>query len=497
MTKRGRIAAFVSVVLLVAVITWMQPRLNKMQEPFVEKRPKATHGGQFTNMLIDQSIQFFGAAALGLRQAVAGLLWIRTDEFFHRGEFETIIPLSRLVTWLDPQQIDVYSTASWHLDFNFVDSDQRSDKRLIPPAIKLMEEGIRNNPDIYDLYFDLAWTHYYWKAKDYEKALEWLKKAVQHDGRDPNTGKRIPRPGFVDRMLAHTYEKVGLFDEAEKQWRKNLAESLKRLKADPKDGSRWQEVGTCRRNLAMLCLRRAWRYGDMDAYKRGLDVLDDLVRTEPNISEKDPEQVRAYKAAKKAYEQLVATGKRPHDVSPPIDVGFSVKWRKIKPKVITIEGTLKLVPIEEYKGLAAEPYTNFWKSYEFLLPSKRPKWVDNSRVRIIFADADYNFREIKTPKKLSWEVDKTRTVLWDDTPVESGKFKIKIDMSRDPSFYPFAKEDYKLIVWFDPQEAPITVQDRIGWKGEGITDKNYLSTTFHPGYRVVVREFKLKRSDIM
>jgi len=77
------------------------------------------------------------------------------DEFFHTGQYEAIIPIVRLCTWLDPQQIDIYTTGAWHMDYNFVDESQRSDKRYIPPAVKLLEEGAANNPDIFDLYFEL------------------------------------------------------------------------------------------------------------------------------------------------------------------------------------------------------------------------------------------------------------------------------------------------------------------------------------------------------
>jgi hypothetical protein len=83
--------------------------------------------------------------------------------------------------------------------------------------------------------------HYFQKIKDYDKAVEWMEKAAEKPGKDPVTGKNIGRPGFVDRMLAHAYERTSnfdktikwegiLIDKTEAQWRKCLTQSEKMLK---------------------------------------------------------------------------------------------------------------------------------------------------------------------------------------------------------------------------------------------------------------------------
>src|SRR5215467_15037589 len=86
------------------------------------------------------SNEFILGPALGLQQAVAGALWVRADEFFHEGDYDAILPIVRMVTWLDPHQLDVYITGGWHLAYNFTDSSERSDRRYIPAALKLLEE---------------------------------------------------------------------------------------------------------------------------------------------------------------------------------------------------------------------------------------------------------------------------------------------------------------------------------------------------------------------
>lgn len=489
MSKPKRIIAGVFAALLILATAWVQKPIDEMRPQFQE-RGSVTGGGAMTNMLIDQSLQFFGAAAMGLRQAVAGMLWVKADDFFHRGEYDSIIPLVRMVTWLDPHQIDVYSTGAWHLDYNFVDPDQRSDKRYIPPAIKLMEEGIQNNSEVYDLYFDLAWTHYFQKIKDYNKSIEWLEKAETKPGTDPNTGEIVTQPAFVGRMLAHSYEKAGYYDKAEAQWRKCLVEAEAAEKKDPKSSLGVSEASISRRNLALMLLRRAWREGDMAAYGRGLEMFK-------SIKDADPRQKIAVAAAEKNYAELKAKGKVPNDTLPPVDVQFDATWKKVSSKILLVEGTFKLGNAEDYKGLTSECFTSWYGDNQKLPANRREVWRGGCRVRIALTDIDCDFRNIKTPDSVNWDIDKTQTELLDDTMVHNGKFRLKIDMTKDSVMYPLAKDKYKLTIWFDPNDAPDFIQDRIGWKGEGMTDKRYLNTTAKPGFRLIQKEFILKKSDII
>lgn len=495
MSRGKRISLAMFAVALLFAISALQRPIDKLRPQFTAEsifRPETVSPGKTgeTSPLFDMSLQFFGAAAMGMREAVASMLWVRTDELFHTGNYEAILPLVRLVTWLDPHQIDVYSTGAWHLDYNFTDKDQRSDRRYIPPAIALMEEGINNNREIYDLYFDLAWTHYLQKVKDPRAAALWMEKAVAKRGMDPNTGRTIPRPAFVDRMLAHTYEKAGMFDKAEKQWLKCLAGSETAAKENPKDATPWLDVDICKRNLGLMLLRLAWRYGDMGAYERGIKVLDSLGSPDPN-------QKRALEAAKKSFAEFKARGTAPHDTQPPVDAKFQVTWKKVAPKVLVLEGKLALVPAEDYKGLASEPYTLWYEQNQQQPEISRRKWQDGCRLRILLADYNYDYRNLQRLNRFDWDVDKNQTIMMDDVMARRGEFKIKIDMSQDPSMYPFTKDRYRLVVWFNPQEAPEFIQDRIGWKGEGLTDKNCLDTKTIPGCRMIRKEFILRKSDII
>src|SRR5688572_7220079 len=116
-------------------------------------------------------------ALVGLREFIAGILWVRADSFFDTGNYDAILPIIRLVTWLDPKQIDVYATGMWHVGYNFTDEEQRSDRRYLPSALALGKEGARQNPKTYEMYFETGWMWYHKIDDDYGKAVDWFERA--------------------------------------------------------------------------------------------------------------------------------------------------------------------------------------------------------------------------------------------------------------------------------------------------------------------------------
>jgi len=73
-------------------------------------------------------------------------------------------------------------------------------------GLNFLKEGIKYNPNRYDLYFELGWTYYH-KAKDYENAIKYFEGAI-----------KFPHPDYVDGCLAHAYAKDGQIKKAIKQW---------------------------------------------------------------------------------------------------------------------------------------------------------------------------------------------------------------------------------------------------------------------------------------
>ena len=113
--------------------------------------------------------EFLLLPLLGFREAAAGLLWVRCDEFFHSGDYDAILPLVRMITWLDPHADNVYVTGAWHLAYNFTDVSERSDRRYIAPSQPCWTKASRTTRIFPDIKFEKGWQNYD-KIKDYRRA---------------------------------------------------------------------------------------------------------------------------------------------------------------------------------------------------------------------------------------------------------------------------------------------------------------------------------------
>ena len=110
---------------VLVVLFLAQGIVSRAMFPTWVKNYSAHNVGVAPGLSIDQLL----ASVAGLREMVAGILWIESDEYFHTGQFDAILPVIRLLTWLDPRQIEVYSTGAWHIGYNFTDEQNRSDRR--------------------------------------------------------------------------------------------------------------------------------------------------------------------------------------------------------------------------------------------------------------------------------------------------------------------------------------------------------------------------------
>jgi tetratricopeptide (TPR) repeat protein len=428
--------------ILLCFAVYLQHAIDPQRHQF---EPKITN----VNTAVQQlPIEFALGAATGFREAIAGLLWVRTDEFFDEGNYDAIVPMVRIVTWLDPHFIDVYETGAWHLDYNFTDSDQRSDRRYVPIAISLLEEGIANNPDEPGMYADLAFTHFYRKVEDFPQSVYWYeqgqKALVQsHSLYDVST---------VGHGLAHAYAACGEIDKAIAEWAYCVKLHKEDLAANPKDFSQTEGIDIAQKNMDELIMRKKWR---------------------------------------------------PIMTKPPLDVKFDATVTRIAPMVLQITGHIYMTG-----------------SKSFVLETGQHTFgdVDGCRVELRLQDADYQY-PTDASFGLNTHLDKSTTILQDAMSVRNDTFSKKIDMSKDhygsEPMYPLASPKYTLTLWFNPaseNDSPVFVGDRIGWMGEGMTDKHYLDTTgqlpgtlptngqpcdYVPGLRLIKKTFVLSRDDIM
>jgi hypothetical protein len=360
-------------------------------------------------------------ALSGFREMVAGILWVRADAFFDSGNYDAILPIIRLVTILDPNEIDVYATGMWHIGYNFTDEEQRSDRRYIPSALALGKEGSAKNPDTYELFFETGWMWYHKIDDDYGNAVSWFEKAkLRPDmlpARKDLLSMAYQRDGRVEDALQNYYS---LWDEADEAYKKD------------KGFGAHQHLDTVENNIDTTLVRMV---------QRGY------------IAEKQGKPITGY------------------DASPPFDVGFSVKATVLEPRVIRFEGTWNVLPV-------------------------------GTRVRVVLKDKDFKNGE---PGGMKWDFSdnvnldppKDETFMQDQLFVKNRRFNRKVDMSKDPTMYPFSVKDYVLEFFYDPRSAPPHIQDKFSWNGEGMTDKNFLNTNIRPGQRVMYTTLPLTRDQIL
>ena len=340
-------------------------------------------------------------ALAGFREMIAGILWVRADSFFDSGNYDAILPLIRLITILDPRQIDVYATGMWHIGYNFTDEDQRSDRRYIPSALALGKEGAKNNDNTYEMDFETGWMWYNKIDDDYYQAVKYFEEAGKRDDIQP--ARR--------NLLAMAYLKNGQLRDALKFYY-TLADRAADLMSRDSAYMNRQNRDTIQQNLDNLIVRLSQR-GEF-AQERG------------------------------DYD------KGNYDTKPPFDVNFSVKASIVEPRVILFEGSYGVLPV-------------------------------GTRIRVTLKDSDY---DPEVPAGLNWdfsdkvELDppKDRTFMQDQLFVKNRRFNKKVDMSKDPTMYPFVKDKYLLEFYYNPRSAPPHIQDKFGYLGEGFTDGHYLRT---------------------
>jgi tetratricopeptide (TPR) repeat protein len=144
----------------------------------------------------------------GVRSSLAAFLWLKIDKIHHEyyGDLyreQELMPLYRLVTWLDPKWEDAYFVGSYMLYLY-----KRSEESLL-----FAKEGVRMNPHSAKLRYNLGQILFL--LGRYGEAEIHLKKAVLYSN-DLN----VKAPSLS--LLTQVYRKLGKDEEAEKSWKEFL-----------------------------------------------------------------------------------------------------------------------------------------------------------------------------------------------------------------------------------------------------------------------------------
>lgn len=369
----------------------------------------------------------------GFREMIAGILWVQGDKFFEEGNYDAILPIIYMVTRLDPHQIDVYATGMWHIGYNFTDEEHRSDRRYIPTALALGKEGMENNPETYELFFETGWLWYHKIDDDYDKAVKHFQQAAERPdilpARRNLLANAYQRAGQVDKALELYYS---LLDQAQKR----LDESKKEERPDFQASSNFDTITNNLDNLLVRMAQRGWF-----AKERG------------------------------EWTEFPAPGQTfAYDTQNPFDVGFSVRVTVEDVKVLRVQGTWRVTPVGT--------------RVRFILR-------DANFPRAVPGGMEWDWQS-----KIELDPPTDQTFLQEQLFVRNQRFDRKIDMSRDPTMYPALSDEYVMEFYYNPRSAPAHIQDKFGWNGEGFTDRNFLNTTAREGQRVMFTSLKISKDQL-
>ncbi|MCM8829414.1 MAG: hypothetical protein NC824_00205 [Candidatus Omnitrophica bacterium] len=143
-----------------------------------------------------------------VKEGVVDLLYVYLDNLWHRGRYDRIFPVLKLITSISPAEVEAWVLGGWFLINGIAPKLSGKQKgKVIDYAIEFMKKGIEANPQDERLYMELAM--YYYTMKDYNKALHYIEKI------EPLS----PSYHFF-HLKAHTYQKTGKIKEAIEVWEK-------------------------------------------------------------------------------------------------------------------------------------------------------------------------------------------------------------------------------------------------------------------------------------
>ena len=517
-------------------------RMQSAIEPKSVKKAAFGQVGGSASLPFEYSL----GALTGFRQVIAGLLWVRTDSYFHSGNYDAILPMIRLITWLDPNWMDVYATGAWHLMYNFTDTDQRSDRRYLGPGMALLNEGIANNADVYDMYKEKGWNAFD-KLREYELSAESLQDGATHDPKYDVTQ--------LGHLLAHAYERAGETDKAIAQWKVCIAEHQRRIN-DPKatadeKGRNESGLKSSEENMSHLEVRQIVRKKDTQP---PIDTQFTCKITRLSSKKLRVEGTwRCWGTAGDAFDMgtpaapgkgLLLSGpvdgarvdvklqdqgykmQTPQTFSFDIDQSVTLMQDQISTRdgklahkgeiynaagkyASTSDKRTQSVNIYSFDdkqvaqyGLGTVPLS---KGLASLTPMGQMQAVSlayplayGSKEKVYTpAEVATRFAQLKSDAAKLAELDKKNYRVSLADAEKPGEYKREIDMSKDPSMYSFSRDKYELILSLNPRVFPDNIQDRMGNSGEGLTDKNYLFTdTSKNNLRMVRRVIVLSKDDL-
>ena len=221
-------------------LEWLD-RLRNAQEMTIQGIKRPVPKLDFRMM---SSLMLAGLAS-GFKSQVANLLWMKSDEYWHKGMLTRQNPIMEAVVTLDPQFLEAWDTAGWHWSYNiYADLPTQPGLEIkddMPPEVKARREkdlrerqdgavntgldyyarGTQMNPDKYLLWFKFGWTRAEKAGYNDEDTVNLYRTArEQPDARNQEMTVPDPKnPGgtkqqiiqgmdLMGRTIGHAYERM-------------------------------------------------------------------------------------------------------------------------------------------------------------------------------------------------------------------------------------------------------------------------------------------------
>lgn len=201
---------------------------------FVREVDKIRSRATLQEVLYISSPKALKRLSLGYNGLMADIYWTRAVQYFgghhHDGakNYALLGPLLEITTSLDPRLMVAYEYGS-----NFLASEPPLGAGQPKEAVKLIQRGIRNNPEDWRLYYNLGFIDYM-NLKDYQAAAEAFAQGSKLPNAHPfmkiMAAQMATHAGdtqMAQMMWTTTYE-----TSTDKQIRANAAAHLRALRVD-------------------------------------------------------------------------------------------------------------------------------------------------------------------------------------------------------------------------------------------------------------------------
>jgi hypothetical protein len=225
MTKSRQVTEVASVVLILAGLAsiFALQRLDTLRS-----------GNTLQEVLYVSSPKLLKRLSLGYEGLLADIYWTRAVQYFgskhHEGarDYKLLAPLLEITTYLDPHLVVAYDYGA-----NFLAPAPPDGAGMPERAIELVKFGIRNNPQVWQLDYQLGFVDYM-DLKDYAAASRAFAEGAKVPGAHP----------FLRVMAAGMAEHAGQTEMARMMWattydsskdmsiRANAAAHLRALQVD-------------------------------------------------------------------------------------------------------------------------------------------------------------------------------------------------------------------------------------------------------------------------